>query len=42
MTGYINPGENYFTAMSAAAFADLGYVVSSNYAALSDAGYVFA
>lgn len=42
MTGYINAGENYFTAMSAASFADLGYVISANYAALSDAGYVFA
>jgi hypothetical protein len=42
MTGYINSGENYFTAMSAASFADLGYVISPNYEALSDAGYVFA
>lgn len=42
MTGYINAGENYFTAMSAASFEDLGYVINPNYAALSDAGYVFA
>lgn len=42
MTGYINAGENYFTAMSAASFADLGYVISADYASLSDAGYVFA
>jgi len=42
MTGYINAGENYFTAMSAASFADLGYVIRPDYAALSDAGYVFA
>jgi hypothetical protein len=42
MTGYINEGENYFTAMSAASFADLGYVIKSDYASLSDAGYVFA
>lgn len=42
MTGYINEGENYFTAMSAASFADMGYVIRPDYAALSDAGYVFA
>ncbi|HEX8642314.1 MAG TPA: leishmanolysin-related zinc metalloendopeptidase [Allosphingosinicella sp.] len=42
MTGYINEGENYFTAMSAASFADMGYVINPNYASLSDAGYVFA
>jgi hypothetical protein len=42
MTGYINSGENYFTAMSAASFADMGYVINPNYEALSDAGYVFA
>ena len=41
MTGYINDGDNYFTAMSEASFADLGYVVNSNYAALADPGYVF-
>ncbi|HYJ30926.1 MAG TPA: leishmanolysin-related zinc metalloendopeptidase [Allosphingosinicella sp.] len=42
MTGNINEGANYFTAMSAASFADMGYVISPNYEALSDAGYVFA
>jgi len=42
MTGYIDAGENYFTAMSAASFADLGYVISPDYANLSDPGYVFA
>jgi hypothetical protein len=42
MTGYINEGANYFTAMSAASFADMGYVISPDYANLSDAGYVFA
>lgn len=42
MTGYIDAGENYFTAMSSASFADLGYVINANYEALSDAGYVFA
>ena len=41
MTGYIDDGENYFTAMSAAQFADLGYVLNPNYAALADPGYVF-
>ena len=41
MTGYINAGENYFTAMSAASFADLGYVINPNYGALADPGYVF-
>ncbi|HEV2816126.1 MAG TPA: leishmanolysin-related zinc metalloendopeptidase [Allosphingosinicella sp.] len=41
MTGYINNGENYFTAMSEAQFADLGYVINPNYAALADPGYVF-
>ena len=41
MTGYIDEGENYFTDMSAASFADLGYVINSNYAALTDPGYVF-
>ena len=42
MTGYINNGDNYFTAMSEASFADLGYQISSNYLALADSGYVFA
>jgi hypothetical protein len=41
-TGYINEGENYFTAMSAASFADLGYVIKTDYASLADTGYVFA
>lgn len=41
MTGYINEGQNYFTAMSAASFADLGYVINPNYAALADPGYIF-
>ena len=39
MTGYINDGENYFTAMSAASFADLGYQLSSNYLAYTETGY---
>lgn len=41
MTGYINSGDNYFTAMTEASFKDLGYVINSNYAALADPGYVF-
>jgi len=41
MTGYINEGSNYFTAMSEASFRDLGYQISSNYANLADHGYVF-
>jgi hypothetical protein len=41
MTGFIDEGENYFTEMSAASFADLGYVINPNYAALTDPGYVF-
>ena len=36
MTGYINDGMNYFTSMSAASFADLGYHLSSNYLAYTD------
>jgi hypothetical protein len=40
MTGYINSGENYFTAMSEAQFADLGYQIRSDYASLADPGYV--
>ena len=39
MTGYINDGENYFTAMSAASFADLGYQLSSNYLNYVETGY---
>ena len=42
LTGYIDPGENYFTAMSAASFADLGYSITSNYLAWADPGYQFA
>jgi leishmanolysin len=41
MTGYINAGENYFTAMSAASFQDLGYVITANYEAWADPGYIF-
>ena len=41
LTGYIDPGENYFTEMSAASFADLGYVIRSDYAVIADPGYVF-
>ena len=41
MTGYINDGTNYFTAMSAAAFDDMGYTIATNYAQLSDPGYIF-
>jgi hypothetical protein len=41
MTGYINSGKNYFTAMTEASFADLGYVIRADYAALADTGYVF-
>ena len=41
MTGYINSGDNYFTAMSEASFRDLGYVIRSDYAAVADPGYVF-
>jgi hypothetical protein len=40
MTGYINDGDNPFSAMSAASFADLGYTVSQNYASLADP-YIF-
>ena len=41
MTGFIDDGENYFTDMSAASFADLGYVINPNYETLTDPGYVF-
>lgn len=40
-TGYLNEGQNYFTEMSAASFADLGYVIKQDYASLTDPGYVF-
>jgi len=42
MTGYINDGENYFTAMSAASFRDMGYGITNNYVAWADDGYIFA
>ena len=41
MTGYID-NENYFTEMSAASFADMGYVISPTYGTVVEAGYVFA
>ncbi len=40
MTGFINEGENYFTKMSAASFADLGYVLAPNYADYVETGYL--
>lgn len=47
MTGFIDEGdadadgiENYFTAMSAASFADLGYVINPNYGPVIDQGYI--
>ena len=36
MTGYINDGDNPFSAMSAAAFRDMGYVINLNYASWAD------
>ena len=39
MTGYINDGPNYFTGMSAASFADLGYQLSGHYLDYVDNGY---
>ena len=36
MTGYINEGENPFSEMSAAAFADLGYQITPDYAGLAE------
>jgi hypothetical protein len=41
MTGYIDDGENYFTEMSAAQFADLGYVINPTYGPVVDPGYIF-
>jgi hypothetical protein len=41
MTGYLNDGENYFTGMSAASFADLGYQLDPNYLSHVDPGYIF-
>ncbi|MFL6849562.1 MAG: leishmanolysin-related zinc metalloendopeptidase [Sphingomicrobium sp.] len=40
MTGYINDGMNYFTAMSAASFQDLGYTVAQGYGGAVDSGYI--
>ena len=40
MTGYINEGSNPFSEMSAAAFADLGYTLASNYGGVAEA-YTF-
>jgi hypothetical protein len=42
LTGYLNDGANYFTDMSQASFADLGYVLRADYANYADVGYVFA
>jgi hypothetical protein len=42
MTGYLNDGPNYFTGMSAASFADLGYQLDPNYLSHVDQGYIFA
>jgi hypothetical protein len=42
MTGYLNDGQNYFTGMSAASFADLGYQLDPNYLSHVDTGYIFA
>ena len=41
LTGYLNSGTNYFTEMSAASFADLGYVINPNYGNIVDQGYIF-
>jgi len=41
MTGYLNDGANYFTGMSAASFADLGYQLHSDYLQHVDQGYIF-
>jgi hypothetical protein len=40
MTGYINNGMNYFTAMSAASFQDLGYTIAQGYGGAVDSGYI--
>ena len=40
MTGFID-NENYFTEMSAASFADLGYVINPNYGSVVEAGYQY-
>ena len=39
MTGYINNGPNYFTEMSAASFADLGYQVNTDYSSFHNGDY---
>ena len=36
MTGYLNDGPNYYSAMSAASFKDLGYTITSNIDAWAD------
>ena len=36
MTGYINDGYNPFSEMSAASFADLGYVIDPNYGGIAE------
>ena len=40
MTGYINDGDNPFSAMSAASFADLGYAVRADYPAWADSYFL--
>ena len=40
MTGYINDGFNPFTAMSAAAFGDMGYVIRADYSSWADAYFL--
>ena len=42
LTGYLDSGQNYFTAMSAASFDDLGYVITPNYRDWADDGYILA
>jgi hypothetical protein len=42
MTGYINDGPNYYTAMSAASFADLGYTITSDVHSWADHGYILS
>ena len=36
LTGYINEGDNPFSEMSAASFADLGYTLASNYGGVAE------
>ena len=40
MTGYINDGNNPFSAMSAASFGDLGYTIRSDYQGWADAYFL--